>query len=179
MRYVWMLAVLVLLGVAALSGCAGKTADTDVIDGGVVHNDNVDAPKTIVSKEIVSFSCEFSTLTLMEETELENDVFCLEAALSDGVVTGTCSSREIQKQTFEADASFMKRLQEIAEEYDFAQYNGMQYRVSGLPDQFGAKLNILYESGEQIYASNNQDCFLTLAAMEELFSLFREQIQQS
>ena len=44
--------------------------------------------------------------------------------------------------------------------------------MSGLPPDYGVKLDIQYASGESIRASNNQDCFLSLEAMEELISLF-------
>ena len=174
----WILLLFLLLLAAVLAGCTGKDRQTDEIDGGVRIDESTDAPKTITSTQIVSFSCEFSTLDLLEESPLGNDVFTLEAVLSDGEVTGSYETYLTQKQTFEADEAFMDLLQKIVEQYDLAQYNGTNYRVSGLPDRYGAYLNILYESDEQIYASNNQDCFLPLAAMEELQSLFSETTNQ-
>ena len=174
---IWLLFIVVLLVAAIMSGCIGKPQNTDEIDGGVIIDDGVDAPKTITSTQIVSFACEFSTLTLMEETALGNEVYTLEAVLDENGVMGSCETRETGKRTFEAEASFMEQLQQIVAQYDLAQFNGNVYKVSGLPDQFGAYLNVIYESEEQIYASNNQDCFLPLAGMEDLWNLFFRQIQ--
>ena len=66
----------------------------------------------------------------------------------------------------------MTSLQEIVSKYDFAQYNGYISKVSGLPHMYGAKLDIKYASGERIYAHDNQDCFISLDAMNELVELF-------
>ena len=44
---------------------------------------------------------------------------------------------------------------------------------------YGVSLQIVYASGERISASNNQDCFLPLEAMEELEALFRQQLPKS
>ncbi len=168
----WAAALAGLLLALSLSAC---TQTTDDIDGGVRINNDFDAPKTIASTQIVSFSCEFSTLTLMEESTLGNDVFSLEATLDGDAVTVRFESRRTEKQTCAADEDFMHQLQQIVTRYDLAQYNGMDYFVSGLPDPFGARLQVTYDSDEVIYASDNQECFLPLAAMEELWELFSGQ----
>ena len=67
---------------------------------------------------------------------------------------------------------YFDELQQIVEKYDLAQYNGQFYTVSGLPPDYGVKLEILYDSGEKIRCSNNQSCFLSIEVMEELVSLF-------
>ena len=38
-------------------------------------------------------------------------------------------------------------------------------------------MKVEYQSGESIYASDNQENFLSIAAMEELESLFREMLK--
>lgn len=68
----------------------------------------------------------------------------------------------------------MTSLQELVSKYNFAQYNGYISKVSGLPDMYGAKLDINYASGESIYAYNNQDCFIPFEAIEELIELFNK-----
>ena len=73
---------------------------------------------------------------------------------------------------FTADTSFMTSLQELVSKYNFAQYNGYISKVSGLPDMYGAKLDINYASGESIYAHDNQDCFIPFEAIEEFVSFF-------
>lgn len=175
MKSIWFLVAVLLVAAAVLSGCMKATRNTDDIDGGVILDGSSDAPKTVASTQIASFSCEFSTLSLMEETVLENDVYELEAALEGDAVTGSVETRQSDKQTFTADAAFLEQLQQIVAQYDLAQFNGTVYKVCGLPDQYGAYLNVTYQSEEQIYASNNQDCFLPLGAMEELWELFLSQ----
>jgi len=71
-----------------------------------------------------------------------------------------------------ADVDFMTRLQEIIAKYNLATYNGTNYFVSGISDEYGAKISVLYDSGEEIYATDNQDCFLPVGAMSELIELF-------
>ena len=68
----------------------------------------------------------------------------------------------------------MTNLQEIVSKYNFAQYNGYISKVSGLPDMYGAKIDIKYASGESIYAYDNQDWFIPFEAIEELVRIFEE-----
>lgn len=78
---------------------------------------------------------------------------------------------------FAKEPEFMNDLQKIVKNHNLVQHNGLSYRVSGLPDRFGAVLEVEYESGERIYASNNQDNYLSIAAMEALKELFRGQFE--
>lgn len=153
------------------------SADTDDIDGGVVHDyQDPNAPKTIESDEIVKFYCDFSLLTHVETEDLGNRVYKLTAILEDEVVKCCIdwhAGGEGEKTEFNAEPVFMKKLHEIVEKYDFAQHNGMVYTVSGLPDHFGSKLDIEYSSGENIYAYDNQSVFISMDAMKELVELFR------
>lgn len=71
----------------------------------------------------------------------------------------------------------MAALQKVVAEHDLAQHNGLSYRVSGLPEGYGAIFSVTYTSGESIYASNNQSCFLSVDAMEALEALFYSQIE--
>ena len=85
-------------------------------------------------------------------------VYELKAVLEDGTVQGSYESyagSEGKKEIFVAEADFMESLQKIVKNHNLVQNNGHVYKVSGLPDQFGALLEIEYESGERIYASNN------------------------
>ena len=151
-------------------------------DGGVKeYNSGEDSPKVIESADIVSFKCEFSLLAVVleEESELDGRNYTLEADAEGGTVKCKvdCYGRESSSipREFTADAAFMKALQAIVEKYNFAQYNGYENVVSGLPYMYGAKLDIAYASAESIYAYDNQDCFLPLEAMEELVRLFSSQ----
>ena len=170
---------IILLMIMGFSGCGLPVRETDDIDGGVkTYNSGENSPKIIESSEIVSFECEFSLIAavLEEESELSGRIYTLDAKQDNGTVKCKIDwyGREDSSvpREFSADISFMKNLQAIVEKYDFAQYNGYESVVSGLPHMYGAKLDIKYASEESIYAYDNQDCFIPFDAMNELVELF-------
>ena len=170
---------LILFMTIGFSGCRLPVRETDDIDGGVkTYNSGEASPKVVESTEIVSFKCEFSLLAavLEEESELNGRIYTLDAELDDGTVKCKIDwyGRESSSvpREFTADASFMTSLQEIVSKYDFAQHNGYESVVSGLPHMYGAKLDIKYASGESIYAYDNQDCFISIDAIKELVEIF-------
>jgi len=168
------LLIITLLLSSLLFAACGMT-ESDEVDGGVIIENSIDAPKVIESTEITEFYCECSTLAMATDLPLSGYVFTLEAAVNGDVVTGTFSTRgrEAEDFSFETDIGFMEALQDIVAEYDLPQHNGHSYRVSGLPDQYGAVLSVKYASEESIYASDNQDNFLSMEAVEALIDLFR------
>lgn len=168
------LCAMLLVGVSLLiSGCTRPTYDTDDIDGGVQHSEDTGAPKTISSTQIISFHCEFSTTDLMmDSSPIAGRYHTLHAESSGANYEARGGGTVYDEREFKPDEAFFDALQKIVAKYDFAQYNGQYYTVSGLPPDYGAKLNIQYDSGESIQCSNNQSCFIPLEAMEELVSLF-------
>lgn len=153
------------------------TPEPEEIDGGVTRHTTVQtAPKLITSTEIVEFSCECSLLAICEPGELENRVYQLKAFAKGNHIVTTFQwhdhSGEGDKHSAEASPLFLQKLQEIVSEHDFARYNGYCHRVNGLPDMYGASLNIRYRNGESIYAYDNEDCFLPYEAMRDLITLF-------
>ena len=165
---------MLLVGVPLLiSGCTRPTYDTDDIDGGVQHSEDTGAPKTISSTQIISFHCEFSTTDLMmDSSPIAGRYHTLHADSSGANYEARGGGTVYDEREFKPDEAFFDALQKIVAKYDFAQYNGQYYTVSGLPPDHGAKLNIQYDSGESIQCSNNQSCFIPLEAMEEIVSLF-------
>ena len=168
------LCTMLLVGVPLLiSGCARPSHDTDDIDGGVQHSVDTNAPKTITSTQIISFHCEFSTTDLMlDSSPIAGRYHTLYAERNGGNYEARGGGTVYDEREFTPDEAFFDALQQIIAKYDFAQYNGQYYTVSGLPPDHGAKLDIQYDSGESIRCSNNQSCFIPLEAMEELVSLF-------
>ncbi|MBQ3031186.1 MAG: hypothetical protein IJD29_01695, partial [Anaerotignum sp.] len=153
------LLLLLLLAVVLCIGCSPKEITEEPMeeDGVVRDNSDPDAPKVIESDFIISFLCEFSALDRMEEdTYLSGKNYRLEARLKDGAVKGHYSPYGTHGEDilFAADHSFMYELQEVVSRYDLAQYNGMDVSVSGLPEMYGASLQIVYASGESISASD-------------------------
>ena len=170
----WLILPIVLTGVALLVSCAKRPrTDTDDVDGGVQHCNDTDAPKTIISTEIVSFSCQFSAYSLsFDSSPVAGRYHTFYAAEGKGRYEARGGGTVYEAFEFTPDGDFFAALQQLVAKYDLAQYNGKSYTVSGLPPDYGAKLNIRYGSGESIYASNNQSCFLSVEAMEAFTELF-------
>ena len=162
-------------GIAALCRKRPEKSNDD-IDGGVVKRYWADVPKVIESAEIVSFHCVISLFAACETDGLGNRIYTLDAALKEGDVLVKYNWRErggeSDKAEYKADADFMVRLQEIVAAYNFAQHNGYYHTVSGLPDMYGEKLDIVYASGERISVHDNQSGFLPFEAEKALVMLF-------
>lgn len=153
--------------------------DTEDIDGGQTHYVNENAPKAVKSDEITCFSCKCSTTDIpINDSPVAGRYFTLYAGESQGSFEARAGGRVYAKRSFVPDAAFFTQLQQIVAEYDLAQYNGEFYTVAGLPPDLGAKLNIRYASEEQISASDNQNCFLPLEAVEKLVNLFHPKYTQ-
>ena len=181
-RMFWIAALLIVAVAVVLTGCARRTPSEVVdADGGVQNDTSYDAPKTIASTQIIAFSCAFSGFTMDEkDTRLAGRAYQLEAKLENGAVKGSYHAYtrfDGEKGTFRESHRFMDALQKVVAEHDLAQHNGLSYRVSGLPEGYGALLTVDYASGEHIYASDNQNCFLSIDAMEALEALFYAQIE--
>ncbi len=154
-----------------------RSGDECIEDGIIYENHCEDARRKIESNELIKFHCVFSLLALAEPSLLGNRVYRLDAVLEKGVVKCCVDwhcEGDGEKTNFEAEPLFMNKLQEIVARYDLAKYNGYTRTVSGLPDMYGSKLDIIYESGEYIYAHDNEDCFLPMEMMEESVELFME-----
>jgi len=196
-RMGWIAVALVVAAGFLLVGCGGRQvppaeppADSDVssdtnydppADGGVISDTDYEAPKVIESTQVVSFNCKFSAFARSkEDTRLAGRVYQLEARLENGAVKGSYQTRtryDGETETFRGSHAFMDALQKVIAQQDLAQHNGHSYRVSGLPEGYGAYLSVKYASGEEIYASDNQSCFLSIDAMEALEALFRSQVE--
>jgi len=154
--------------------------NTDHIDGGVIKQEQADVPKVIESTEIVKFHAEISLTAVYDADEqnhrVHKGVYKLDAVLENGEVLVKYDWYDHQgggdKAEYKAEADFLVRLQAIAAAYNFAGHNGYYYKVSGLPDMYGEIIDIVYTSGEQIYAYDNQSGFLPYEAAEELILLF-------
>ena len=176
----WLAIILLLWAVVLTSAVFMICKADDLSTKGGIRKDNTDhsAPKVIVSAEIVTFECAFSTLNKLKPGKLGRRFYSFEAILQNGKVFGSylsgipSSYDKTVIGTFETDAAFMAKLQNIVAKHDIAQNNGLSVHVSGLPPKLGAKLYITYASEEKISASNNQTNFLSpeqIEAIEEIF----------
>ena len=147
--------------------------DDGPIDGGATDNSDLNAPKSIESTQIISFDCRFSTMDTDEPGKLGNHIYQLHAKPENGAVRGMYLVRDTgETHSFRVSQKFLVEVQILVATYGLAQYNGHDYTVAGLPDEYGARLDVRYASRESIYANDNQDNFLPLEAMNELLNLF-------
>ena len=147
--------------------------DDGPIDGGATDNSDLNAPKSIESTQIISFDCRFSTIDTAEPGKLGNHIYQLHAKLENGAVRGMYQVRDTgETHSFRVSQKFLVEVQILVATYGLAQYNGHDCTVAGLPDEYGARLDVRYASRESIYANDNQDNFLPLEAMNELLNLF-------
>ena len=147
------------------------------IDGGTRIRRDTDAPKEIESRELICFSCRFSALSLMEEdTDLPRGVYDFGAARGEQGVecTVSCSNPKVldgERKEWRTDG-ILTEIDALLRKYNVAQHNGNYYKVSGLPDFYGAKVDAEYASGETLDCYNNQDPFLPVELVRELCRLF-------
>ena len=147
------------------------------IDGGTRIRHDTDAPKVIESRELTRFSCRFSALSLMEEdTQLLRGVYAFSASRGEDGVSCTvdCNNPKVlggERREVRTE-EFLAELEQLVREHNVAQYNGSYYKVSGLPDFYGAWVDAEYASGETLYCYNNQDPFLPAEMIRELCRLF-------
>ncbi len=143
------------------------------VDGGVIDSSDPDAPKQIESKTLILFDCRFSTMDSAEPGSLGNHIYELEASLENGAVKAAYRVADTgEERLFRESHEFLAELRSLIETYDLAQHNGHAYTVAGIPGDYGARLDARYASGESIYASDNQDNFLSWGAMNALVRLF-------
>ena len=148
------------------------------IDGGTRISYDTGAPKEIASRELTRFSCRFSALSLIEEdTRLPQGVYHFSATKGEDGITCTveCKNSRVlaggERKSIRSDDILVK-IEALLRKYNVAQHNGSHYKVSGLPNFYGAKVDAAYASGETLYCYNNQDPFLPAEMIRELCRLF-------
>lgn len=186
MKRMIVMSLVLLFVIVVFVYCAGKNhIETETIDEEVEEDGcredhtQSDAPKAIESAQITSFECCFSAVPYEDaDTGLDYDFYCFSAVVNGNRVSGSyqATSRDLNpvQKEFETDTVFMEALQNIVSKHDLAGSNGHFVEVKGLPDMYGADLSIIYASGENILAYDNEESFLSIAAMEAIEELFWE-----
>lgn len=151
----------------------------EILDGYRNDSSNEKAQKHVKSSLIENFSLEFSTLSYADEEYFGTGIYSLEAKRNDTKAFVRYEfipyDGENQAWELEADHDFLKELDEIVKRYDLPSFNGKNVFVSGLDAMYGDRIDILYQSGEAIYASDNQDGFVPYEALCEIHGLFCRQ----
>lgn len=148
----------------------------EILDGYRNDSSNENAAKTVESCEITDFSLVFSTLSWVDEENLQLGIYRLEAKKGHETVSVKCEfishDGESKVKEFSEDVSFLQELDAVIKEYNLAAFNGKSVFVSGLPEMYGEEITVLYDSGEHIYASDNQDGFIPKECLYQIYKLF-------
>ena len=150
------------------------------VDGGR-EDFSTQAKTRIESQDIVKFEICFSLEPFEDSTKIDVGLYTLKAVLSDNKVMLVYDFiNRMKDYTLKKTIknSFLKKLQNIVSENDFAKFNGKSFYTSGLPDMYGCECSIIYLSDETIYFSNNDESFLNLNQLEEVESLFRNEFKK-
>lgn len=169
-------AALILTALLLLSSCAGKEMmKYEEMPGGRRDRTREDAPKTVESKDIERFECEFT----YGKRDREGYTYCsfkLER-MEEGAscrMTGYDDLHIVFDLDFQLPRQALEELQKVVEEYDLARYNGRDRFTSGLPEMLGTSLLVVYKSGERIYAYDNASSVLDYRAEIAIHDFFRD-----
>ena len=120
---------------------------------------------------LISFECDFSTFSRSDDVPLGRFAFYLDAGRGSASKSLRCGGDGGYRAEFASSDELLMRLAELIKELDLESHNGEQYFVNGLPDDFGYRLYIKYESGN-VGASNNQSNHLSVKAINALVRFF-------
>ena len=163
-----MAALLSLLVLFLLTACTQDAEpEPEPIDGGTTVHTDANAPKVIESKDITAFSlnCYLSNRWRGDEEHF----FSFRIQDIGGVQT---ASEEESGASFPADEALLTALQEIVDEYDLAQFNGVYEVTAGLPPECQPRtLRVEYASGEILtFTENNEPVAAWAERVYEVFA---------
>ena len=147
----------VLLGLLTLFGLGGCKEDAapepEPIDGGTTTHTDANAPKVIESKDITEFSVDFYLSNRWRGDE--EHFFSFRIQDVGGVLT---ASEERSGASQPADEALLTALQQVIDEYDLAQFNGIYQVTAGLPPECQPRtLRVEYASGEILTFTENNE----------------------
>ena len=149
-----MAALLSLLVLFLLTACTQDTEpEPEPIDGGTTVHTDANAPKVIESKDITGFDVDLFLSNRWRGDE--EHFFSFRIQDVGGVLT---ASEEESGASFPADKALLTALQEIIDEYDLAQFNGIYEVTAGLPPECQPRtLRVEYASGEILTFTENNE----------------------
>jgi hypothetical protein len=164
-----------------------KKSDPHVC-GGTDATQDINAPKTIDSKDITVFDVTSALHTVRTaETGEENrytpgyvSAFAVPAKKGTFMFLETGESFHYRDKRDSVWALVKENpfteLAELVKKYDLACKNGFHSRTHGLPENFGGSVYILYADGEKISFSNNQVPIITSEAGLGIADFFKGKI---
>ena len=162
-------AALCLFVVFGLTACTDTTINgPDIISGGVTDKTDFNAPKTIESKEITTFYCSCMLPTNWEDHSYY-DRYTFEIKPD---ASGNLALTFIQNDSsIPATEELLASVQEVIDNHNLAQYNGVDRVTAGLPPEFqSCTFEVTYASGEELAFTMNGDPFYEWG--EELYNIF-------
>lgn len=185
--FIVLVIVIVIILLFLLVSCNSKKPDRDdnIQTGGHVDYSDPNAPKTIESKEITSFTYSFFIHSSDYEWDFDDEsyreilynncTFSLEREEEGARCIGSGYS-QYGDDTFDfeflADLSALDDLQSIIDQYKLATSNGIHERTIGIPEGLGADLTVKYASGERIDAYDNAGPVINKDANLALYNFF-------
>ena len=128
-----------------------------------------DAPKTIVSDELICFS--FIDRSVNLSCKLGDD------GLSVLATGGNCQRRDGTRFILKYNSctlSLLEKLDQIIKKFDLAKNNGYRCHVDGLPAGCGDSLSADYKSGEKLRLYSNQCPTVRPDAAKAIYDAFHE-----
>lgn len=144
---------LALLGSAVLSAGIMLKNNRDLGSGGTTDQSDYNAPKTIVSDEIVSFEAGFYRNADWVYNEERSYLFRMKRNEKGIYVISEGEGEELK---CEADAAFAVKLQQVIRKHELTKLNGIRRKTYGLPPECDPYwLNAEYASNEKLSFSMN------------------------
>ena len=140
-----------------------------ILDGARKEGQIKGYSETINSKNIVSFLYNGPNFHL--ECELIDNKINIK---SRGGYSTTRDGKYFKLDYVSTNLDFLKQLQELVEKYNLSKNNGYFVEVAGLPAGLGGRLDIKYESGENIFKSSNQFPILNEEEEKRIYELFHQ-----
>lgn len=165
----------------SLGGCGlfGRSHDTDCIDGGVTRRHNYDAPKVILSTEIVALDTNFFLLDWEEGGYSRGGRHWAFSVRREGegfLLTVRPRGKEARAVT--VNEAFLREVHAVILKHDLPRRNGFDEVTSGLPVEYSScSLSADYASGERLYF--RKDGEPDAAWAQELKSLFLRELALS
>ena len=143
------------LGTLFTFGGCSRPSDTDCMDGGVTRRHSYDAPKVILSTEIVALDTNFF---LYEEDGSGGTRWSFSVRRDGGDFLLSVKKRGRDAVETVVSKDFLKEVHAVILKHDLPRQNGFDEVTSGLPFEYApCSLSVDYASGERLYFHKDGD----------------------
>ncbi len=158
-----------------------RPSQTPAVCGGTNRTIDENAPKNITSEIITCFDVRSKLPYDINNKAADRLSYIAAFAAKCSFGTLVCLQKEqnFEKSTsasgfFVVKEDILTPLALLVKKHNIALKNGFHSFTSGLPQNFGGDINILYESGEKISISDNQTSVLSRPAAEDICQVFEK-----